>query len=120
YVVAGKAYAVFFVAHGNEQAAQFTFANKLRDKQTDKQHKYTNKIENVFRAVGANIPAVQGTQISNAVYAAGVTLLADNSNRHNCRDRLRDNRKVRTAHTAFEHRYTDDVGKNTRHDNDGN
>src|SRR5690606_7525148 len=107
------------IPHRHQQAAQFTFSNKLRDKQTGKQQKHADKIENILGAVATDIPAMKRAQISDSVYAAGVTLLTDNQNGENRSNGLGNNRKVNAADATLEHRHSNQVGKQAGNHNDG-
>jgi hypothetical protein len=59
----------------------------------------------------ADVPAEHRAQVGDAVDAAGVALLADDQDRQDQRDRLRDDGEVHAAHAPLEHREADDEGE---------
>src|SRR6516225_7211386 len=76
-------------------------------------------VENILRAVGADIPTEQRAQVGDAVDAAGVALLADDQDGHHRGQGLRDDREIDATHPALEQRGAENEGDNRRHGDDG-
>ncbi len=62
---------------------------------------------------------LQRAQVGDAVDAAGITLLADDQDGQDRSDGLGDDGEIDAADPAFEHRSTDQEGKERRNDQDG-
>jgi hypothetical protein len=61
HVVAGETDAILLVAHGDEDAAELAGQHKARQEHGAKQQDAADEIEDIFRAVGPDVPAQQRT-----------------------------------------------------------
>src|SRR5205085_9547103 len=106
--IAGEADAVLLLAHRDQDAAELCQADELRRHDATEQQDHLYEVEDELGVIGADVPAVQGAQVGNAVDAAGIALLADDQDGENGSDRLRDDGEIDAADPALEHCRTDD------------
>ena len=85
--------------------------HKAREEHRAEQQEAADEVEDVLRAVGADVPAEQRAQVGDAVDAAGVALLPDDQDREDSRQRLRDDREVDAADAPLEHGGAEDEGQ---------
>jgi hypothetical protein len=83
-----------------------------------KQQEAADEIEDVFRAVPADIPAQQRAQIGDAVDSAGVALLADDQDGHHQSNRLGDDGEIDPADPPLEERCPENERRDRRHRHD--
>ena len=76
-VVAGEPHPVLLVAHRHQDAAELARSDEARQEHGAEQQEAADEVEDVFRAVGADVPAEQRAQVGDAVDAAGVALPPD-------------------------------------------
>ena len=69
--------------------------------------------------IGSDIPPVQRPQVGDPIDAAGIALLAHDQDGQDRSDGLGDDGEIDAADPAFEHRSTDQEGKERRNDQDG-
>ena len=110
-VVAGKADPFLLVAGRDQDAAELARGHEAREEHGAEQQEAAEEVEDVFRAVGANVPSQQGAQIGDAVDAAGIALPSDDQDGHHRRQRLGDDGEVDAADPALEHRGTENEGR---------
>ena len=92
--------------------------HEAREEHGAEQQEAADEIEDVFGAVGADVPAEQRAQIGDAVDAAGVALPADDQDGQHGGERLGDDREVDAADAPLEHGGAEDEGRDRRHHND--
>ena len=69
--------------------------------------------------VGPDVPSLEGAQVGHAVDAAGIALLPHDQDGQDRGDGLGDDREVRAADAALEHRGADDQREQAGHQDDG-
>src|SRR5207302_7252032 len=117
--VAGEANPVLLVAHRDQDAAELRVPDELGDEDANEQAADLEEVEHDLGVIRPDVPSLQGAQVGHAVDAAGIALLAHDQDGQDGCDRLGDNGEIGTADAAFEHRGTDDQGKDTGHQDDG-